>query len=109
VKIIPLFKEDLGVRLHQGTFTPRQGWVCTGDRQMVPNTVVDYQYIGTKGAFAVLIMPEPAGRSMELRAQIEGNLFQDETLVKVIFDDSHDEIYITPKMEVTIRRTLDDL
>lgn len=109
VKIIPLLKEDLGVSLQRGVFTPRQGWICTGDRQMVPNTVVDYQYVGTQGAFAVLIMPEAPGRSMELRAQIEGNLFRDETLVKVNFDDNHDEIYITPKMEVTIRRALDDL
>ena len=109
VKIIPLLRENLGVSLQRGTFTPRQGWVCTGDRQVVPNTVVDYQYGGTKGVFAVLIMPEPPGRSIKLRAQIEGTLFQDDTIIRVNFDDTHDEIHITPKMEVTIQRKLGDL
>jgi hypothetical protein len=109
VKIIPLLKENLAVSLQRGTFTPRQGWVCTGDRQMAPNTVVDYQCVGTSAAFAVLIMPEPPGRSTELRTQIQGTLFHEDTLIKVNFDDIHDEIHITPKMEVTLQRKLGDL
>jgi hypothetical protein len=109
MKIIPLLKEDLGVTLQRGAFTPRQGWVCTGDRQMAPNTVVEYQHLGRSAAFAVLIVPEPPGKSIKLRAEIEGTLFQDDALIKVNFDDIHDEIYITPKMEVTIQRKLGDL
>lgn len=108
VQVLPLLEEGLGLSQWHGNLNPRQGWICLGDQQMIPNTVVDYQRSGTTASFAVLIVPEPRGASTRVGGHIEGIPFSAKTHFQVNIGDLYDEIIFSPEGEVTIKRTCHD-
>jgi len=108
VKLVPLSVSDLGFLLHRGSLDPRRGWVCTGDQEMAPASVVEYQRSGRSAVFAVLIVPEPPGRRRQVHAVIEGDPFLGDICVQVNIDGRRDEIQILHSGEATFRRMATD-
>jgi hypothetical protein len=106
IQIVPLICEELRIRLSRGIVTPRQGWVCEGDREMVPNTVVSYELSGKHKIFATLIVPEASGRSVQVSGSIEGTPFNGEIRLHISLGDCHDEIEWSSNGRVTISRTM---
>jgi hypothetical protein len=105
VQLVPLLPAALGLELRRGSTSPYQGWVCVGERRMVPGGVVEYRRSGSTESFATLIVAEPPGAETSVAVDVEGEPLRTEACLRVGLDGCHDEIRLSPSGEVRIARS----
>ncbi|MCI0547883.1 MAG: heparinase II/III family protein [Candidatus Rokubacteria bacterium] len=81
--MLPLVVDGLGATLHRGAMDPRQGWVTTGEEQMVPASVVAYHRDDSVATFATLLVPERRGAAEPVAAALEGLPFDGDARVVI--------------------------
>jgi hypothetical protein len=102
VRMVALGGSDLVLRLHRGMPAPRQGWVCVAPREMVPNTVVDYERSGAAATFAVIAVPEAPGWAAPVTAEFEGRLLETDARIRVRIGERVDELSVSAEGEVQL-------
>ena len=104
VRIVPFFKNGLGVRVHLGSFRPLQGWRCLSEKSMVPNATLEYQQEGSSVQFGVLIIPEPPNHPQETQVEVGSGESSPGLNLKVQVENRLDQILLPPSGNLTIEQ-----
>ena len=102
VRIVPLMDDGVAPRIHRGATAPYQGWVCSGEAQMVEAEVAVYHRMGARATFAVLIIPERPGGPESVSASVHGVPFESVYRVVAEWPDRTDIISVSPSGEVAL-------
>lgn len=104
LQVVPFLKKGLGLRLHQGSLNPGQGWRCLAEKSMTPNTVLDYHQVGRSARFGVLLVPEQPNCPLEARVETIPDESLDTLRIRVSIGTRLDDIVIPMSGSLTLER-----
>jgi Heparinase II/III-like protein/Heparinase II/III N-terminus len=106
VSVLPLHASTVTASLVRGERTPLQGWICSGEAQMTPGTVLEYRTSGEHVVFASVIVAEAPRTSSVAKATVTGNLAEFSATIVVDFGDHEDEITLSRPWSIRFARNI---
>lgn len=91
LRLVPLCQAGVSARARRGESGPLQGWVCAGERQRVPGSVVEYERTGREAAFVVLLLPERRGEGEAVETTLEGDPLSGEWRARISLGGTVDQ------------------
>ena len=104
IQILPLWRQEVMLQMWRGETSLCQGWVCVGERQMVPNSVVEYRQTGTTVTFATLLFPEAPRASTLITGACEGSPLIQETCFHISIGGQCEKIVLLPTGQVILEK-----